>query len=71
MESRNHLKNGAVLKSQTSRENLKFFIMKKLIKKLLGVKVHANHTAIKGKKSSGVEDSSTVYKHWKQGRDVN
>jgi hypothetical protein len=45
--------------------------MKKLIKKLLGVKVHANHTAIKGKKSSGVEDSSTVYKHWKQGRDVN
>jgi len=42
--------------------------MKKLIEKLLGVKVHANHTAIKGRKSSGSEDNSS-YKHWKQGND--
>ena len=44
--------------------------MKKLIEKLLGAKVHAKHTAIKGKKSSGREDASSAYKHWRQGNDT-
>jgi hypothetical protein len=38
--------------------------MKKLIEKLFGAKVHANHTAIKGKKSSGKEDAGG-FNHWK------
>lgn len=42
--------------------------MKKVIKKMtalfLGANVYANHTAIKGKKSNGCEDSNS-YKHWR------
>ena len=43
--------------------------MKKLIEKMLGAKVHAKHTAIKGKKSAGVEDDGG-YKNWKAGSRV-
>lgn len=34
--------------------------MKKLIEKIFGAKVHAKHTAIKGKKSGGKRDSNGV-----------
>ena len=37
--------------------------MKKLIKALFGIEATA--TAIRGKKSSGTEDISSAYKHWR------
>lgn len=44
--------------------------MKKVIFKtvefLTGAKVHAAHTAIKGKKSGGSADSGSLYKHWRR-----
>ncbi len=47
--------------------------MKKLIEKTLALvsnaKVHANHTAIKGRKSGGVRDSNGV--DWKDGYNTN
>lgn len=43
--------------------------MKKLIERLVGAKVYANHNAIKGKKSSGREDYSSSHKNWRQGND--
>jgi hypothetical protein len=43
--------------------------MKNLILKAVtlftSAKVHATHTAIKGKKSSGKEDSFSSHKHWR------
>jgi len=43
--------------------------MKKLVRKatkaLFGATVYANHTAIKGKKSSGKEDNFSNDKNWK------
>jgi len=39
--------------------------MKKLIEKIFGVKVHAMHTAIKGKKSGGSQDTAS-YKNWRK-----
>lgn len=39
-------------------------LLKKVVAKLNNSKVHAAHTAIKGKLSSGQEDSSH-YKNWK------
>jgi hypothetical protein len=46
--------------------------MKKLIEKALALvsnaKVHANHTAIKGKKSGGMRDSNNV--DWKANANV-
>ena len=44
--------------------------MKRLIEILTGAKLHATKSAIKGRKSSGSEDTGS-YKHWKQGSDVN
>jgi hypothetical protein len=48
--------------------------MKKVIFKtvefLTGAKVHATHTAIKGKKSSGSQDLGGHGDHWKQGSDT-
>lgn len=46
-------------------------IMKILVERLTGAKVHADHTAIKGRKSSGSEDHSNVLKNWKQGSNSN
>ncbi len=34
--------------------------MKKLMEKIFGAKIHAKHTAIKGRKSGGVRDSNGV-----------
>lgn len=39
-------------------------LIEKLIEKVLDAKVHANHTAIKGKKSTGKEDSGGFH-NWK------
>ena len=44
-------------------------LVEKTVKVLFGGKVYANHTAIKGKKSSGVQDYST-HKHWKTASSV-
>ena len=61
------------MKSHKSSKTNKFYKMKKLVEKtvkvLFGGKVYANHTAIKGKKSSGVQDYST-HKHWKTASSV-
>ena len=43
-------------------------LFNKTVELLTKAKVHANHTAIKGKKSSGSEDISS-YDNWKQGND--
>ena len=40
-------------------------LVKKTVEFLTGAKVHAMHTAIKGKKSSGKEDSFSNDKNWK------
>ncbi len=40
--------------------------MKKLIEKIIGSQVFAKHTAIKGRKSEGAEDTSS-YSNWKKG----
>ena len=53
-----------------SRELLNLFIMNTLLNKVVarlnGAKVHATHTAIKGKKSSGSRDTSTAHgSDWK------
>lgn len=39
-------------------------VVKKTMELLTGSKVHASHTAIKGKKSGGKEDASH-YKNWR------
>lgn len=39
--------------------------MKKAIELLTGANVYADHTEIKGKKSSGKEDNASGYHHWK------
>jgi hypothetical protein len=38
--------------------------MKKLIEKIFGAKVHAKHTAIKGRKSGGARDANG--KDWRK-----
>ena len=38
----------------------------KFVAHFTGAKIHADHTAIKGDKSGGSVDSSTVYKHWRK-----
>lgn len=52
-----------------SRELLNLFIMNTLLNKVVaqlnGAKVHATHTAIKGKKSGGTRDYNNV--DWKEG----
>ncbi|MEZ4755341.1 MAG: hypothetical protein R2817_00780 [Flavobacteriales bacterium] len=40
-------------------------IVKIVVERLTGAKVHADHTMIKGKKSSGKEDSFSNDKNWK------
>lgn len=45
-------------------------VVRKTVEFLTGAKVVANHTAIKGKKSSGREDSSSSYKNWRNGNDT-
>jgi hypothetical protein len=40
-------------------------VFKNLVALAYGAKVHATHTAIKGKKSSGKEDSFSNDKNWK------
>lgn len=39
-------------------------LLKKLVEVAYGAKVHASHTAIKGKKSGGIRDSNGT--DWKQ-----
>lgn len=39
--------------------------MKKLIAKVFGVEMYANARNIRGKKSSGVEDTGGGFKYWK------
>jgi hypothetical protein len=40
-------------------------LVKKTVEFLSGAKVYSNHTAIKGDKSGGVADISSVYKHFR------
>lgn len=40
-------------------------LVNKTVELFTGAKVHANHTAIKGKKSGGSADSGS-YDHWKK-----
>lgn len=40
-------------------------IVKTVVERLTGAKVHADHTMIKGKKSSGSMDQSNEHQHWK------
>ena len=45
-------------------------LIRKTVEKFTGAEVHANHTAIKGRKSSGIEDSAS-YKNWKNAQGSN
>ena len=40
-------------------------LLKKIVEKLNNAKTHASHTAIKGKLSSGREDSFSNDKNWR------
>jgi hypothetical protein len=57
-----------MLKIVKSRHNLNYNTMNTILNKtvefLTGAKVHANHNAILGRKSTGKEDNS-AYKNWK------
>ena len=62
-DKKTNSKTGRILKIQKSRNYIfNTFTMKKILKKtielLFNSKMHANHTAIKGKKSGGIRDKN-------------